>query len=150
MRRKLPEDSCYGEPGRPPFEVSGEGRWWVEEGVFVAIEFGLEVRKQRQTGVTLRVDKGDVAKGAMEFFNIAQGTTPPSELGNEGIDTVQELEAFMLRQGDVALLEVPKKTNEDKGGSKCGCSLVGMPRDLQGGNGGNHVCLIICVSVWSV
>jgi len=46
---------------------------------------------------TIRVDEGDVAKGAMELFDIAQGTTAPSILGNEGIDTVQELETFLLR-----------------------------------------------------
>jgi len=69
----------------------------------------------------------------MDFLDVLEEATiwGPIKGGDEGENTVEELEAFVFRKGDMMVFKVPEEAEE------CGCrgkdkvTLVWMPWDIE-------------------
>jgi len=70
MRAQGTHDSAIFELFKPPCEICQHGVGWVPCCKFIVVEGGGEIGQGGQAGAAVKVNKGDMAKGAMNFFNI--------------------------------------------------------------------------------
>ena len=81
-------------------------------------------------GPAVSIDKGNMAKGAMNTFNFMEQTLVALVLLEKGTDTFSELLELFWREGDGAIWKVPEESNIDLDKEKMWVTLRGMPRDL--------------------
>lgn len=98
---------------------------------FVIVEGGGEVGERGQAGTSIHVYKGNMAKRAVNFFNIEKVARTAIEIVKETVDVLKKFEPFLLRKAHKLCGNIPTETNEVGDEKKMVVSLCIMPRDTQ-------------------